>query len=108
MLELMLQLNQMHIGMEPYLRNADRLPEFVQTAEAIAEMTEADVFTEYLSKLDVERDATTFEASRERLGRAARQAAEAARGADVEAFTLAYTVMDASCITCHKRYAPNY
>ena len=53
-------------------------------------------------------DPTTFEASRKRLAQSARQAAEAARASDVDAFTAAYTVMDATCITCHKRYAPNY
>lgn len=108
MLELMLKLNQLHLGVEPFLRNADRLPELVEPVEAIAAMTEDAVFSEYLGKLDVERDPTTFEASAKRLAQSARQAAEAARAADVEAFTAAYTAMDATCITCHKRYAPNY
>lgn len=108
MLELMLKLNQLHLGVEPYLRNAERLPELVEPVEAIAAMTEDAVFAEYLGKLDVERDPTVFDTSRARLTQSARQAAEAARASDVEAFTAAYTAMDATCIACHKRYAPNY
>ncbi|MHC4375430.1 MAG: cytochrome c [Planctomycetota bacterium] len=108
MLELMLKLNQLHLGVEPYLRNAERLPELVEPVEAIAAMTEDAVFANYLGGLDVERDSTIFDASRARLAQSARQAAEAARAADVEAFTAAYTAMDATCISCHKRYAPNY
>jgi cytochrome c556 len=108
MLELMLKLNQVHLGIEPYLRNVERMPELVEPVEAIAAMTDDPAFTEYLGKLDVERDPTIFESSRGRLAKSARQAAEAARAGDVEAFTAAYTVMDATCIACHKRYAPNY
>lgn len=108
MLELMLKLNQLHLGIEPYLRNVERLPELVEPVEAIAAMTDDPVFANYMSALDVERDPAIFDASRERLVKSARQAAEAARASDVEAFTAAYTVMDATCISCHKRYAPNY
>lgn len=108
MLELMLKLNQLHLGVEPYLRNAERLPELVEPVEAIAAMTDDPVFANYLGALDVERDPAIFDASRARLAQSARQAAEAARASDVEAFTAAYTAMDATCISCHKRYAPNY
>ncbi len=108
MLELMVRMNAVHLGMEPYLRSVDHLEDLAGAADGVAAIAGDSLMLEWPKASDFGRDPEPWNRFRGDLERAAGEAAAAARSGDLNGLHAAYTVMDATCIGCHKRYQPTY
>ena len=108
MLELMVRLNAVHLGMEPYLRSTEHFEDLAVAAEGVAAITGESLMFEWPKAEDFGRDPEPWQRFRGDLERSAGEAAAAARAGDLDGLHAAYTVMDATCIGCHKRYQPTY
>lgn len=107
MLELMLELNPPYLGMQPVLRDRDKLDALASSAATIAALAEDPRMTAYTAAEDFGRDPAPFERFRVDLLEGARDARAAAEAGDLDALHDAYARVSASCTACHKRYSPH-
>jgi cytochrome c556 len=108
LLELMLQVNALHRGMEPVLRSPAHLSDLASAARGIASLAAQPLFVEWPSRPDFSRNRERFEALRAHLQQSAEDAAAAAESGDRDALHRFYAQMDGSCVACHKRYLETY
>lgn len=108
LLDLMLEVQALHRGMEPVLRSEERLPELAEAARGIATLAADPLFVGWTRRPDFQRDPARFEALRLHLLDSAEQAASAAEAGDKEGLHRFYAQMDGSCVACHKRYLETY
>lgn len=108
LLELMLQLNALHRGMEPVLRSPAHLPDLATAARGIAGLAAQPLFADWPSRPEFSRNRERFEVLRAHLQQSAEGAAAAAESGDREALHRFYAQMDGTCVACHKRYLETY
>ena len=108
LLEHMIQLNALHLGIEPHLRDADKMGELARVAGEIAALGSAPVFVDWPKRPNFPHEPARYERFRQDLLRGAAELQAAAESADKGAVVAAYARLDASCTACHKRYSPTY
>jgi cytochrome c556 len=108
LLEMMLQLNALHRGMEPVLRSQAQLPDLAEAARGIASLAGQPVFVDWPKRPEFSRNRQRFEALRAHLQSSAEAATAAAESGDREALHRFYAQMDGTCVACHKRYLETY
>lgn len=104
----MIQLNALHLGIEPHLRDAAAMGELARVAGEIETLGAAPVFVDWPKRPGFPHDPTRYERFREDLVRGAAELQGAAEAGDKDAVVAAYARLDASCTACHKRYSPTY
>ena len=104
----MIELDAVHRGMEPYLRNRDQLEQLADAADGAALIADSELLRTWPERPGFARDTERWETFRSVLSSAATDAAAAARAGDLDALHEAYSRMDGSCIACHKRYLETY
>jgi cytochrome c556 len=104
----MIELDSIHRGIEPFLRNTSKLDDVAQAADAAAELARSELLVTWTERPEFQRDPVRWQTFRAELEQAAVDAAQAARAADLDALHDAYSRMDGTCIACHKRYLETY
>lgn len=104
----MIQLNALHMGLEPHLRDVSQLQEIGRVAGEIEKLGSAPVFVDWPKRPGYPHDPTRYERFRQDMLRGAQEVQAAATARDRDALIAAYARLDASCTACHKRYSPTY